>query len=171
MTIQHRRSFESAVRSRRGESVEFDIDGELFRAAPSVPALVYADVLLADTEGGRVKAVADFVTTVLRMDDGIQDDNGPVDGTSSRARFESRLRDAHNPITTETLIEVWRFLIEVYGNRPTGPSSDSSSGQPSTGQSSTDGSSQQAPVDAPMVMLPTPAPSAPVTPSDGSAIL
>lgn len=43
----------------------------------------------------------------------------------SDARFKARLQNRRNPVDTSQLVEITSWLIEVYTNRPTEPSSDS----------------------------------------------
>lgn len=54
------------------------------------------------------------------------------------ARFMHRvLEDKADPIELSQVADIMHWLVEVYGNRPTQPSSDSSSGQPNDGSGTT----------------------------------
>ena len=70
--------------------------------------------------------MADFLDTVLLPE--------------SSVRFAKRMRSAEDPITGADLVETVNWLVgEVYGGRPTTPSSSSPDGSSTTGTSSTDG--------------------------------
>lgn len=48
----------------------------------------------------------------------------------SAARMESKLKDRQNPLEVEQANEIMSWLMEVYGLRPSQPSSGSSDGSP-----------------------------------------
>lgn len=121
--------------SRNRPKIQFDIDGDVFTAAPGLPAgtlaefgIGYADAL---SETSSIKDQFDALSSVIRL----------VLLPESYERFTARLTDSERPIDLEQLNEVIVWLLEQYGLRPTEPSSDSSSGPPALepGTSSTDG--------------------------------
>lgn len=101
---------------------------EFFYAAPDVPGGTLLD--FASTDDGpvfdRMVAMMRFLDQVLLPE--------------SAVRFAARLRSAADPITTGDVVELCNWLIgDVYGGRPTGPSSSSENGSSPTTSSSTDG--------------------------------
>ena len=116
------------VRSKPLEYVEFDVDGDTFRAASTAPGMAILDAAEVNSAEGveRLRILMRFLDQVLEP--------------ASALRFSARLRDPSNPITLEQTAEiaVWLFQ-EVYGpERPTEAPSPSPDGSGSTGQSTTD---------------------------------
>lgn len=54
-------------------------------------------------------------------------------------KIQKQVYDKNDPLDTNQLIEIMNWLLEVYGLRPTEPSSNSSTGSSESGTSSTDG--------------------------------
>lgn len=124
------------------ERVLFRIDGDTFEAARALPgktlarfASRFTNVEKADHET-QLDAIADALGLVLLPE--------------SNARFQKRLDDLENPVSLEQAGRVIEWLMEHYGNRPTQPSSDSSTGptSPAPGTNSTDAQPQQASIPA-----------------------
>jgi hypothetical protein len=133
--------------TRKRKRLIFRIDDDTFEAATAIPgdmltefATRYADIGSAPIEQ-QLTVMKDALSLVLLPE--------------SHARFTKRLSDLENPIELEQTIEVVQWLMEVYGHRPTQPSSPSANGQPSpeSGTNSTDG--QQQPVSIPATFQPT----------------
>lgn len=104
-----------------GEPVTFDFgDGEEFVAVPRAPAALFLDMadIATRSAGERVHAVAEFLDLVVTPE--------------SRERLTVRMRDPLRPVDLEQLVDVVKWLIEVYAGRPTEPDSPSSDGQPET---------------------------------------
>lgn len=114
----------------KAQPAEFTVgdSDEIFLAAPEAPGGALIDLAKAeDTKPHHaVMAMMNFLDQVLLPD--------------SAVRFAARLRSAEHPITGADVVETTNWLIqEVYGGRPTTPSSDSPDGSSATGTSSTDG--------------------------------
>ena len=132
--------------------IRFELDGEVFEAAPVIGASVLQDMLAIANMGELVQIDA---TAVLNSGDKdkVMEIGKAVNAVSaqamqfldsvllpeSAARFAARMRSTTEPITLETAFEVWRWLLSEYGARPTQPSSSSSNGHDGTGQSLTVG--------------------------------
>ena len=120
--------------SRSRPKIQFDIDGDVFTAAPGLPAGTLAEfgIRYADAvSDSGIKQQYDSLSAVIRL----------VLLPESYERFTARMTDSERPIDLEQLNEVIVWLLEQYGLRPTGPSSVSSNGSPALGPgtSSTDG--------------------------------
>jgi hypothetical protein len=133
--------------TRKRERLIFRIDDDTFEAATAIPgdmltefATRYADIGSAPVEQ-QLTVMKDALSLVLLPE--------------SHARFTKRLSDLENPIELEQTVEVVQWLMGVYGQRPTQPSSPSASGQPSpeSGTNSTDGQPPQESI--PATFLPT----------------
>lgn len=133
--------------SRKRERLIFRIDDDIFEAATALPGKTLArfaqrfadiDSLPVDKQ---LDAFADALGMVLLPD--------------SNAVFQKRLDDLERPIELEQTSDVIQWLLEAYGSRPTGPSSDSSTGpaSPAPGTNSTDAPPQQ--VSIPATFQPT----------------
>lgn len=135
------------------EPLKFQIDDDVFYAAPSIGADVLRDVLdMTDAtamqgidiehatpeDRRRVASAASSQTgkTMAFLDNVLEEE--------SARRFAERMRSTTEPITIEQAFQVWQWLIGEYGSRPTQPSSPSVNGHDGTGTSSTAG----APVEA-----------------------
>lgn len=130
------------------ERLLFRIDDDVFEAARDLPGKVLArfarrfnDVEEDSPPEKQIEAISDGLGMVLLPE--------------SNALFQKRLDDLENPIGLEQAGSVIEWLLEHYGMRPTGPSSDSSTGpaSPASGTSSTDAQPQQ--VSIPATFQPT----------------
>lgn len=138
MTVNGMQVFEDDL-----EPLEFKIGQETFRAVPMMPgmgphgAFVWTK-RLADTVGHpeeQEQLYRDFFSTFL-LEPG-------------RTRFLERLESLDEPIGWRRELDIFDFMMERYGMRPTRPSSDSSGGSDdqASGTSSTDGA--RSPVSTP----------------------
>jgi hypothetical protein len=125
------RDFDTHRRQAAGERVTFNIrnvDGsdDIFECASDAPGGVMMDVASIG-EANR----SDQVLAVGKLLDGVL-------MPESRVRFEKRFRDATNPITLDDAIAIVQWLAQdVYGGRPTTPSSSLPGSASPTGQNST----------------------------------
>lgn len=118
--------------TRERQRIQFEIDGDLFEAAPALPGQTltefanrFADV--GTTPGvDQLSILTDALAMVLLPD--------------SYAVFQKRFADLERPIELDQASDVVMWLLEQYGLRPTQPSSDSSDGpaSPEPGTNSTD---------------------------------
>jgi hypothetical protein len=133
--------------TRERKRLLFRIDDDLFEAAQALPGKALARFAgrFADLEKATPEAQLDAIADALSM----------VLLPESNSRFQKRLDDLEHPIELEQGSDVIAWLMEEYGNRPTGPSSDSSTGpaSPALGTSSTD--AQQPTVSIPATFQPT----------------
>jgi len=108
--------------SRKREKIEFQVDEDVFEAAPAIPAGVLTQFVVKFSgvenlpASERVKAFGEVLEMVLKPE--------------SFERFLRRLEDRERPIDINQLNDIIVWLMEQYGQRPTMPSPDSSSGQP-----------------------------------------
>lgn len=120
--------------SRPVRKIHFRVGQEEYDAIPAIPLGMVMEL------GGLVKnfgsvAAGEFDTkmdALYTFFDGLLQDDG---GTRFRKQAQSKV----DPLDPKQVIDVMHWLLEVYGLRPTEPSSDSSSGLSATGSSSTDG--------------------------------
>jgi hypothetical protein len=107
--------------TKKREDVRFQVDEDVFEAAPAIPAEVLTDfaVKFADVNSlpatKRVEALTDVLEMVLKP--------------ASFELIKSRMRDKEAPIDIDQLNDIIVWLLEQYGQRPTQPSSASSTGQ------------------------------------------
>ena len=106
--------------------IPFKIDDDVFYAVGDPPAGALLDLAelasLGDNPGKAIKAVADFLDTVLLP--------------SSAELFASRMRNPQKPIKQTQLMRIIQWLVQQYGGgRPTVPASPLQGGQASTGPS------------------------------------
>lgn len=103
--------------------VTFQIDDDTFEAPSVLPVPVMqelaksADGLKAGASSSETLGQVVDVFNVILLD-------------SSAEKLRGRIASKDNPVDLEQLIDVMLWLLEVYGLRPTQPSSDSSTGQP-----------------------------------------
>lgn len=103
--------------------VEFKIDDDVFTAPSVLPIPTMqelagtADKLKSDLSS------ADTLAQVIGIFDVILPD-------ASAKRLRERISSKEEPVDLEQLMEIMLWLLEVYGLRPTQPSSDSSVGSP-----------------------------------------
>jgi len=140
------KKFERPVAAK--EPIRFEIDDEMFEAAPQIGASILQDMIEAanlqstlsvNPDGLNKEAmfkVAEALSTVSGKAMNFLD---AVLLPESRDRFAVKMRATENPITIEMAFEVWRWLMEQYGSRPTGPSLSSPNGHDGTGTSWTGG--------------------------------
>jgi hypothetical protein len=133
--------------TRKRERLTFRIDDDLFEATPALPGEVLVEF---------AKRFSDIDTVGLDQKlDVVKEALGLVLLPDSHTLFSKRFADLENPIEYEQASEVMSWLMEVYGRRPTQPSSPSPTGQPSpeSGTSSTDAAPQT--VSIPATFQPT----------------
>lgn len=109
--------------SSRRKSFRFRVDADVFDAAPDIPAelaIRFAD-LTASLENNEVGTPEDQIKVMhelIRM----------VLFPESAERFIVRLSDPANPIGSNKINDIIKWLFEEYGLRPTTPDADSSTG-------------------------------------------
>lgn len=109
--------------SRPRTEKKFQIDGDVFEAAPAIPGDVLAefgtrfDSFSREPGADRLSILSDALELILFPE--------------SFARLKTRLRDQTNPVELAQLSDIIVWLLEEYGLRPTQPSSASPDGQPS----------------------------------------
>lgn len=116
--------------SKKRTPVNFILDngtaeGERFECYPALalPSLQEITTIAeAMTAENATESFAEFFRVVLQPE--------------SADRMENKLKDRMNPLDPEQANDVMSWLMEVYGLRPTQPSSDSSDGSP-TGDAGT----------------------------------
>jgi hypothetical protein len=133
--------------TRERPSISFEVDGDVFRAAPAVPAgtLVEFGTRYADVRSGRgVGEQFETLYSVLEL----------VLLPDSYKLLGSRLVDRERPVDLSQLNDIIVWLLDQYGLRPTGAPSVSSAGSPPpvSGTSSTDGA--PVPDSIPLTFLP-----------------
>lgn len=108
--------------STRRRSIRFRVDEDVFEAAPDIAtdlALDYAEkVEIIGSRTATADEQKDVIHSLVRM----------VLFPSSAARFIERLGDQKNPIGQAKVGEIFRWLFEEYGLRPTESDSASSTG-------------------------------------------
>lgn len=119
--------------SRKRTPITFTIDGDVFEAAPRLPAdtfvefvTLYNDRVSADTLAQQLALLKQAIELVLLPE--------------SWERFSARLKDKARPIDDDQISDVVLWLLEEYGLRPTQPSQPASDGptSPEPGTSSTE---------------------------------
>lgn len=118
------KSFQSEAEN--AEAVTFDFSGDQYAAAPVCPGGLLFDLAAIEksSTAEQAKALLGFLDEVLIGD--------------SADRLAARLRDPANPLGVKDLNQLVEWLMgEVYGGRPTDPSSPSPGGPSPTGQDST----------------------------------
>jgi hypothetical protein len=120
--------------SKSRKRLQFRIDGDVFEAAPAVPAEVmisFAEKFtMADPTKMTVAQQVGIFREVLEI----------VLLPDSMQRMKSRMSDAANPVDIEQLDQIIQWLFEEYGMRPTTESVSSSNGgsPPAPGITSTE---------------------------------
>lgn len=128
--------------TRKREQLTFRIDNDVFEATPAIPGDLLTEFATRYSNIGdapvreQLNVMKDALSLVLLPE--------------SHARFTKRLSDLENPIELEQTVDVVQWLMEVYGKRPTQPSSPSADGPPNPepGTNSTDAQQQQASIPA-----------------------
>ncbi len=135
--------FKSFARAR--PKIEFDCgpDAEVFEAYPVMPPTQLQEMLNiikrvrsvgtddTDRAAKSFQMMEDFFQLILRDE--------------SYTRFQKKLQDKENGVQIDELMEVFQWLIERYGLRPSQSPNSSSDGSPSGvgGSSSMDGASRE----------------------------
>lgn len=119
------------------EPITFAMDGDEFHCAPDIALdmlIELADFATVSEEQGRgaqIEKMKEFFDAILNEDEA--------------GRLRERMRKgAAKPVGKRLLVDVMPWLMEVYGLRPTQPSSESVDGSDDIGISSTDGASPEA---------------------------
>lgn len=105
------------------KQVTFRIDVDVFEAPGVLPIPTMqelagtADKLKSDMSSSETLSQVIGIFDVILLD-------------ASAARLKERISSKEQPVDLEQLMEIMLWLLEVYGLRPTQPSSDSSAGQP-----------------------------------------
>lgn len=105
--------------------IQFQVDEDIFEAAPAVPAEILMDFAgqFAGTDPEKV-SVEEQLTIFMSVLD-------LVLLPESLKRFRDRMRDRERPIEIDQVEQIISWLFEEYGLRPTQLPSDSSDGQAS----------------------------------------
>jgi hypothetical protein len=102
------------------EDITFVLHGESFTCRRGVPGKVMIDIAAQtaneDDPAAGAKVIDDFFRSVLISEE-------------SYDRLNGILRDPDKMIPIETIMDIVSWLMEVYGERPTQRSEDSSTGQ------------------------------------------
>lgn len=125
--------------TRQPKVIEFQIDADVFRCHPRLPAQVLIDFALkADAMGDNptgeqgIQAMLDVLEATLLSD--------------HFKLFRSRMSDHERPIDFEQVNAIVPYIMEEYGLRPTVPSEESSDG-PSSQESGTSLTASTSPVE------------------------
>jgi len=129
------------------KELKFEIDGDVFEAAPALPADTLMDFAtqfegMDENDGAKAQlAMVTVLETVLVPE--------------SFQHFRARMGDPQQPIELDQVNDVVQWIMSEYGMRPTLPSERSSDGSPSpeSGTSSTENT--QAEVSISAISLPT----------------
>lgn len=138
MTI---RDFSDPPLERAPEPIKFKLDGDEFQAYPTVGGSVIFDAI-------HIEGLADFIDVdVTNLPPEKQIEAAKVLNQQaaktmefldfvlmpgSREKFAERMRSMENPITLQKAMEIARWLVTQYGDRPTPPSSLSVNGADGT---------------------------------------
>jgi len=106
--------------------IEFVIDGETFTAYPPTPGQV-AMLMVAQASN---RGAEDNIAGIIDFLDGILEEDAQV-------TFRRRLMDRDDPFDFDMVEEIVEGLIEEWSDRPTQPSSASSSSRTTGGAKST----------------------------------
>lgn len=117
--------------SRPPRQVKFKVGQQDYDAMPALPLGMAVDLgLLAKSLA--TGEIAEKIQVMWELFDGLlQGDGG--------SRLKTQAYDKQDPLDLTQTMSIIAWLLEVYGLRPTEPSSDSLSGESPTGTSSTDG--------------------------------
>jgi len=118
--------------TRKHERLVFTIDNDTFEATSAIPGARLVEFANRYTNIGHAEVTDQLnaLTSALEL----------VLLPDSHRLFTERLKSLENPIELEQAADVIQWLMEVYGKRPTKPSSHSAStpDSPALGTSSTD---------------------------------
>jgi hypothetical protein len=134
------------------ETLKFKLDGDVFEAVSSVPAALMSDMMDLSGQFGFTQLNA----AEIDVEDISPENIERLQGMASQAQkqtarllsfldqvllddsallFAERLRSTKKPITLADAFNVWRYLVEQYGGRPTKQSVSSANGAGETGMS------------------------------------
>lgn len=118
--------------TKKRDDISFQVDDDVFHAAPGVPAEVLMDFATQFTGMGAATPVDEQLKAFRAVFE-------LVLLPESLERFNERLRDRRNPIEIDQCDEIITWLMEQYGLRPTELPSSSLPGQdnPESGTTST----------------------------------
>lgn len=105
--------------TRKRTPVFFTIEGERFDCYSAIALPSLQEIVEVAQEFSTETAVESF-TAFFKI---VMEEAGAV-------RLEEMLKDKRNPLDQEQAVEIMQWLLEVYGLRPTQPSSESSPGSP-----------------------------------------
>lgn len=109
--------------SKPRKSIRFQIDDDVFHAAPAIPAETLVRLVSDWTNAQSEPLGAQY--------EGFRDLIGLVLLPPSFERFSARMASREDPIEIDQVSDVIVWLLGEYGLRPTKPSSDLSDGLPS----------------------------------------
>lgn len=105
------------------EPVRFKIDADVFEAPTVLPIPVMQELVGVADKLKNLGEDPQALNALTEVFDTILTD-------ASAKRFRERVASKEQPIGIQQIIDIMLWLLEVYGLRPTEPSSDSSSGHP-----------------------------------------
>lgn len=122
----------SFAKNRKRIPFRVDDSGDVFEAAPAIPAEILAEFAsrFSSLDGTDTSKSFQTIVEVLEL----------VLLPDSFTRLRARMSDRENPVEIDQLNDLILWLLGEYGLRPTQPSSDSSAGplSPGSGMSSMD---------------------------------
>lgn len=110
--------------TKKKKRVEFKLDDDVFVAPSVLPVPVLQE--LAEAADGLKTAGASAGETLAKVV-GVFD---IILAEAPAARLRERIKSKDEPVDLEQITDIMLWLLEVYGLRPTEPSSDSSAGLP-----------------------------------------
>lgn len=131
--------------SKQARVVQFELDGDVFRGKPHLPAQTMIDFTLkvGEMENDNATAEQGFRTMMEALEMVMMPDSYKL--------FRDRMRDpgddaagpGYVPVELDQVTEILEWIMAEYGLRPTAPSEDSSDGSssPEPGTNSTDSTS------------------------------
>lgn len=121
--------------TRSEEPVTFRIGPDVFTCVPEVPLDVLMEMSALATAGMENTSRTEMMTRIYSFFEGIM-------MADSYATFRARMsKNAELPIGMFHFRDIMQWMMEVYGLRPTQPSSQSADGSDDSEASSTDGAS------------------------------
>jgi hypothetical protein len=113
--------------SRKRKPIKFKIDDDVFLCVPALSTFAMQDLMIAYRGIDVKQALAD--SDVKRIMDAMKGIFSIFIESESFQLFVHRLdNDRKNPIDVQQLLEIISWIVEVYTNRPSQPSENSSSG-------------------------------------------
>lgn len=110
--------------SKKRVPIVFRIDNDDFQALSVLPVPVMQRLV---SEASKLK---DQEATETALADVLNIFNSVL-YPDSAAKFQERVQSLDNPVDLNQVMDIMVWLMELYGQRPTQPSSDSSTGLPS----------------------------------------